>query len=125
MIRRIVPATAAILTLAATRAALAFDSGLDATGKAAMYDTSGANSDLTVTVGTIIGELLGLVGVLFLVLMIYAGFLYMTAQGNEEQVEKAKGLIKNAIIGIVIVFMAYAITSFVTTNIIEKTGFKG
>ena len=63
--------------------------------------------------GQIIGTVLSFVGVLFLILMIYAGILWMTAGGNDQIVTKAKGLLINSIIGIVIIFAAYAITAFV------------
>jgi len=69
--------------------------------------------------GQIIGTVLGFIGVLFLILMIYAGILWMTSQGNEQQVTKAKGLLINAIVGIIIVFAAYAITSFLGTQILQ------
>jgi hypothetical protein len=49
--------------------------------------------------------------------MIYGGYLYMTAQGNEDQVEKGKDVIKNAVIGIVIIFLAYTITNFVISKL--------
>ncbi len=62
--------------------------------------------------GQIIGALLSFVGVLFLILMIYAGLMWMTAQGNSQQVDKAKELLINSVIGIIIVFSAYAITAF-------------
>lgn len=72
-----------------------------------------------VTVGfliaTIIKVILGFLAVIFLVLTIVAGFRWMTAGGNEEQVKKAVGTIKNSIIGLVIVLAAYAITYFVFT----------
>ncbi len=63
--------------------------------------------------GSVIGVVLSFVGVLFLILMIYGGLLWMTARGNEQQITKAKDLIIAAIIGIVIVMSAYAITAFV------------
>lgn len=63
--------------------------------------------------GQIIGIVLSFVGVIFLVLMIYAGISWMTAAGNEQQVSKAKDLLINSIIGLVIIFAAYAITVFV------------
>lgn len=91
------------------------DTGLEDTGKAAGFETQGA--DLSGLIGKIIGSLLGFLGVVFVVLMIYAGFLYMTAQGNEDQVTKAKDLIKNAVIGMVIISLAYAITTFVIGSI--------
>jgi len=55
---------------------------------------------------------LSFVGVLFLILMIYAGLMWMTAQGNSQQVDKAKDLLINSVVGIIIVFSAYAITAF-------------
>jgi amino acid transporter len=56
---------------------------------------------------------LGFLVIIFFVLIIFAGFKWMTAGGNEETVAKAKKNIINAIIGTVIVIMAYAITTFV------------
>lgn len=63
--------------------------------------------------GQLIGVLLSFVGVLFLILMIYAGLMWMTAQGNSQQVDKAKDLLINSVVGIVIVFSAYALTAFI------------
>lgn len=53
------------------------------------------------------------VGLFFLVLTVYAGFLWMTAGGNEEQVGKSKALLRNAVIGFTIIILSYAITTFV------------
>lgn len=69
--------------------------------------------------GQLIGTLLAFVGVLFLILMIYAGLMWMTAGGNEQTVDKSKTLIINAIIGLVIVLAAYGITSFIGNNLIQ------
>ncbi len=63
--------------------------------------------------GKIIGAGLSLIGVLFLVLMIYGGFRWMIARGNDTEIEKAKHLIEAAIMGLIIVVAAYAITTFV------------
>lgn len=68
---------------------------------------------LNTRVGSIIGIVLSFIGVLFLILMLYAGILWMTASGNDEKVKKAKDLIINAIIGLIIVSAAYAITAFI------------
>ena len=54
---------------------------------------------------------------IFVILMIYAGILWMTAGGNEKQVEKAKNIISRAAIGLVIVVSAYAVTYFIFTNL--------
>jgi len=45
--------------------------------------------------------------------MIYGGFIWMIARGNEGEVTKAKDLIQAAIIGLVVVLAAYAITQFI------------
>jgi len=72
-------------------------------------------------VGSIIQVALSLVGVIFLALMVYGGYLWMTDRGNSSQVEKAKGLISAAIIGLIIVLGAYAITYFVVNTIEQQT----
>ncbi|MFA6417377.1 MAG: hypothetical protein WCW61_04270 [Patescibacteria group bacterium] len=69
--------------------------------------------------GQIVGLVLSFVGVIFLALMIYAGITWMTAAGNEQQVTKAKSLMINATIGIIVVFAAYAITSFIGVQILK------
>lgn len=64
-------------------------------------------------IGGIIGVFFAFIGVLFLGFMVYAGWLWLTAGGNEEQVSKAKNLIRQAVIGLVIAVAAYGITYFV------------
>lgn len=78
---------------------------------------TGLESNLTSSVGTIIKIALGTLGTVFLILMVYAGYLWMTAAGDEKKTTKAKDIIKAAVIGLVITVSAYAITSFVTTKI--------
>jgi hypothetical protein len=72
-------------------------------------------------IGQVIGAALSFIGILFFGLMIYGGFLWMTARGNEQKVEKAKELIIAAVIGLIIVMSAYAITAFVG-EALTKTG---
>ena len=64
------------------------------------------------TVVFIIRILLTLLGTLFVCLIVYAGFLWMTAGGSEEKAEKAKKLIYQSVIGLIIIFAAYSITIF-------------
>ena len=91
------------------------------TSEAAGLVTSGHETDIRILVGRIINGFLGLIGTFFVVLIIYAGFLYMTAQGNEEQIGKAKKMILNAVIGLAIVMSAYAIARFVV-NVLMVSG---
>jgi hypothetical protein len=69
--------------------------------------------DLGVLISRIIRIVLSFLGIIFLVLIIFSGFRWMTSGGNEEAVKKAQSTIKTAIIGLVIVLAAYSITYFV------------
>lgn len=71
-----------------------------------------APEDIRITIAKIINIVLGFLGVIFVGLTIFAGFQYMTAAGNEEKTKKALGLIKNAVIGLVIILMSWMITRF-------------
>ena len=75
---------------------------------------------LSQIVGTVIQAFLGLLGVIFVVLMIYAGYNWMMAQGEEEKVVKAKDTLKRAIIGLAITVGGYAITYWVIFRLIIK-----
>lgn len=87
------------------------DTGLNNTSAAAGYDSNGKTIYTYIT--QIITVVLSLVGVVFLGFTIYAGIVWMTAQGNEEKAGKAKEMIIESIIGIIIVMAAYAISYFV------------
>ena len=70
-------------------------------------------TDPRAIVANIIRVALGLLGIIVLILMIYAGFLWMTSAGNDEQIGKAKQILKNATIGLAIILLAYAIVAFI------------
>lgn len=80
----------------------------------------GTNSPALI-VSMIIKAVLSLLGVIFIILIIYAGFLWLTSGGNEETITKAKKTIVAAIIGLAIVLSAYVITVFIIDKIIEST----
>lgn len=75
-------------------------------------------TSLSQMIGVIIEAALALIGSIFLILMLYAGYNWMMARGEEEKVTKAKDTITRAIIGLIIVVGAYAIWSFVFSNLI-------
>lgn len=80
------------------------------------------SADLLTIVGTIIKVFLGLLGIIFLVIFIYSGYLWMTAGGDDKQVMRAKQMLINAVIGIVIILFAYGITSFIINALLDATG---
>ena len=84
--------------------------GMQKTGSAAGY---GTKTDLSTTVGKIINGFLILLGIVFMILIIYGGFIYMTAGGDEQKITKAKDILKGAAIGMIIILSAYAIANFV------------
>jgi len=84
------------------------------------YGTTAPQS-LTVIIGRIINTALGFLGVVFLGLLLYAGFLWMTAQGEEKSVDKAKSIIKQSIIGLVVIVAGFAISNFVLSSLVNVT----
>ena len=89
---------------------------LQAAGQATGYETG---SDYTVIIGQIIKTALSIVGGLFVLLIVYGGFLWMTAESGagRNQLDKAKKVLLWAIIGLIIIVAAYAITSFVVSTV--------
>lgn len=70
---------------------------------------------------TIVQYLLGLLGMIFVAVILYSGFQWMTSAGNEEKITKAKSNLLNAVIGLLIIAAAYAITWFVADVLIKAT----
>ncbi len=97
----------------------ALDAGYNAPGGGAVSDW------LDTVIGQIIAVILGFLGVIFLALIIYSGFQWMTAGGNEETITKAKKRLTNAAIGLVIVMAGYIISYFVITQLYNITAGPG
>lgn len=81
------------------------------------YDTS--TFKIAELQATYLKAVLSFLGVVFLVLIIYGGFVWMKAQGNAEEAGKAKSIIINASIGLVIVLASYAISEYIIRNLVE------
>jgi heme/copper-type cytochrome/quinol oxidase subunit 2 len=82
------------------------------------------DADLKTTVLNIIRLVLGLMTLIAVVLVIYGGFVWLTAAGNEDNVEKAKKIISAAVIGLIVILLAWAIVIFVartTANVTTNT----
>ena len=70
----------------------------------------------------VINAFLSIFGTIFLILMILGGYKWMMASGREEEVKKAKDTIRAAIIGLIIVVSAYAISYFVALSLQTAAG---
>ena len=87
--------------------------GLQETGSRAYSTEGGEHIRFMAIIGLIIRLFLYFMATFFVVLIIYAGGTWMTAGGNEEKVTKARTIITNSVVGIIIVLSAFAITVFV------------
>lgn len=83
------------------------------------------NADLRQVGINIIRWLLGFVTLVAVVYLIYGGFIWLTAAGNEQRVEKAKQIILQAIIGLVIIILAWAVVLFVARTVANTTNGNG
>ena len=78
--------------------------------------------DIRVTIANIIRVFLGLLGIVAVALIIYGGYLYMTAAGMPEKIDRAKKLLTGALIGLVIILSAFAIASFILSTLVGVVG---
>ena len=79
------------------------------------------SSDPRLVIGRIINVALSLLGIVATVLIVYAGFKWMTAGGNEENVKSAQKILMAAVIGLVIILAAFAISNFVLKSLYTAT----
>lgn len=76
-----------------------------------------SSQDLKITIGNIVKIILGFLGIFTVLLMLWGGFMWMTSMGNEDKISQAKKIISAATVGLVIVFAAYSIATFVVSNL--------
>ena len=82
----------------------------------------GADVGLINVISIVLKAALSLTGVIFLALLVFGGYVWMTAGGDESKVEKAKQTIGRATIGIVIVLASLAIAQFIIPWVLCATG---
>ena len=69
-------------------------------------------------IGTVINAALGIIGSIALIMFIYGGFIWLTSSGNEQKVTQGRNILMWAAIGLVIIFLSYALVKFVITDLI-------
>ncbi|MBI4779652.1 hypothetical protein HY797_04365 [Candidatus Falkowbacteria bacterium] len=104
--------------LIVAQAGLALDprtmDGLNTTAQGGFgEDITKSETDLPTLIGRIVGVGLSLLGVVFFVIIVYAGISWIMAMGKEEKINQAKEMIIGAILGLIVVLAAYAITHLV------------
>ena len=81
-----------------------------------------STQDPRVIAARIINISLSLLAIIMLALVLYAGFLWMTAGGDAKKVDTAKAYLRNAIIGLIIILSSWALATFVITRLLDATG---
>ena len=110
----VITAGLVFLPVMASAQLTAESTGLAGAAAGTGLSTSCVGTECLVTiVGNVISLVLGFLGVILLVMLLYAGFLWMTSGGDTKGVQAAKTMITNAVAGVIIVAISYAITAFV------------
>jgi len=101
---------------------LAVDDPLSRLQKAAgLAGLNQTEADPQRIIANIIAIVLGFVGLFFLGSLILAGYRWMTSGGNEDSISKAKARLKNSVIGVTVVIIAYSATLFVNDILFKTT----
>ncbi|HTX87268.1 MAG TPA: hypothetical protein VMC41_04370 [Candidatus Nanoarchaeia archaeon] len=72
--------------------------------------------------GLIVNSVLSLLGIIFIILIVYAGIVWMTSSGDEAKIEKAQKILRNSIIGLIITVSAFAIYNLVIQFMVAAPG---
>lgn len=87
---------------------------LENTADKAGYEASATTkTTLAENVGQILKFAMSFLGIIFTVLMVYGGFLWMTARGDSDQVDRAQKIISQSVIGLIIVVASYSISAYI------------
>jgi len=93
--------------------------GLDQFGTT-VYNTQ-TPKDIRMVVILVVKAFLGLIGTIFLINIVIAGYKWMTAAGNEDSVAEAKKYMSAGVIGLIIVLMSWALAKFIVDNLYQAT----
>jgi cysteine-rich repeat protein len=102
--------------------ALAQEAGQEAMESFGQTAGFATDTDITTIIARLIRTILMFLGVIVVVLILYGGFVMMTAGGNADRVAKAKKIITNAVIGLVLIITSFAITQFIINSLMDATG---
>ncbi|MDY0097259.1 MAG: pilin [Candidatus Dojkabacteria bacterium] len=84
------------------------------------YDLPGPEEDLMVWVLKVINWLIGASALVAVVMIVFSGFRYITAAGDENRISKATKTLTFAIVGLVLCFISGMIVNFVLSNILNQ-----
>lgn len=93
---------------------------LETIAKDGGYATGSEAASAPKVVGQVINAFTSILGIIFVILIVVAGFTWMTSSGNEEKIKKATATIKSATIGLVLTLSAWVIWRFIFDRLINK-----
>ena len=76
-------------------------------------------------IGAAINVLMGFLGIIAVLIILFGGFKWMTAQGADDKIDEAKKLLAAGIIGLIIIMSAWAIATFVMDQVMTVSGNTG
>ena len=82
-------------------------------------------ADIRLIIARIIRAVLGLLGIIAICIILWAGYTIMTSGGNEEKIAEGKKILINAVIGLAIILSSFAIVQFVINQLAKATGIGG
>lgn len=82
-------------------------------------------TDPRVVIGRIIQIVLSFLGAIAVMIVMYAGFLWMASGGDEEKITRAKAILRNALIGVIVILASWGIATFILAQIMKATGGDG
>lgn len=80
---------------------------------------------LPIVIARLIRAFIGILGILSVVIILFAGFRYMTAAGDQEKVARAKRMLVQAAVGLAIILSSFVITQFVLNALLRSAGLSG
>lgn len=120
--KKTIKSTALLLGLASLALVANFAVAADFGTQAVSNSISLAEADPRVIIGRIIQIALSLLGAVALLIIMYAGFIWTTSNGDEEKIGRAKKILRDAVIGLVIILSSWAITTFVLSRLVQSIG---
>jgi len=85
------------------------------------FDTNGDSApDVRIIIANFIRFFLGFMGIILLIIIVFAGYKYMNAGGEPKEAENALNRIKNAVVGLIIILSAYGLATFITDNLYKE-----
>ncbi|EKE29852.1 MAG: hypothetical protein ACD_2C00088G0017 [uncultured bacterium (gcode 4)] len=84
-------------------------------------DLKGDNTTADVAVQSLINKAMGFLGILAVLYAIYGGFMILTAAWDDGKVKKGKTILFQALLGLLVIFLAYSIVSWLISSIFGGT----